>query len=277
MKNLSELFNYEGKNVVITGAASGIAMAAAELLINLGAEAYAIDIKEITLPVKKCIYADLSKKDSIDAAIEQLPAKIDSIFSCHGMSPWPNRNVEVVLCNFVGQRHLVESLIPRIVDKGSVAFISSIGGSGWQMSWKKVSAMLETKDFEEAQEWLKAHEKDSLNPEPYTFSKMCLIAYVKTKAWAPEFIKRKIRINAISPGLIKTPMVPDLAAIGPYTEKDLETMFLEGWDGRYAKPEEIGYPLVFLNSNMASYISGHNLVIDYGLTASSEIDIVKSK
>ena len=50
---IKELFGFEGKNVVITGAASGMGKAACELLIELGAIVYAVDLNPIDLPVKK--------------------------------------------------------------------------------------------------------------------------------------------------------------------------------------------------------------------------------
>lgn len=53
--NLKKLFGYEGKTVVITGAASGMSRSATELLLELGAEVYAIDKNPIDLPVKKHI------------------------------------------------------------------------------------------------------------------------------------------------------------------------------------------------------------------------------
>lgn len=53
--DLKKLFGYEGKNVVITGAASGMSRSATELLLELGANVYAIDVNSIDLPVKRLI------------------------------------------------------------------------------------------------------------------------------------------------------------------------------------------------------------------------------
>lgn len=272
MERLKELFGYQGKNVVITGAASGMARSAAELLLELGAEIHAIDLKEVDLPVKQAIQADMTQKEAIDNAIRQLPDRIDSIFSCHGMAGWPGREIQVLLCNFVSQRYLVETLIPKVVDEGTIAFISSFGGFGWQRSWKKISALLATNGFVEAHEWLKKNEKDTPDPDAYSFAKKCLTAYTKTKAWAPEIIDRKIRINTLSPGLTRTGLTPDFnAAGGPDGQNRIEGMFLSGWNGRYATADEMGHPLVFLNSKMASYVSGQDFMIDYGLSANLEI------
>ena len=63
---IKELFGFEGKNVVITGAASGMGKAACELLIELGANVYAADLNPIDLPVKKAFQANLGEKEEIE-------------------------------------------------------------------------------------------------------------------------------------------------------------------------------------------------------------------
>ena len=78
--DLKKLFGYEGKTVVITGSASGMSKSATELLLELGAKVYAIDINPIDLPVEKAFKADLSKKEEIDEVISKLPEKIDALF-----------------------------------------------------------------------------------------------------------------------------------------------------------------------------------------------------
>jgi len=51
----------------------------------------------------------------------------------------------------------------------------------------------------------------------------------------------------------------------------IESAYLSGWNGRSATPEEMGYPLVFLGSQMASYISGQDLNISYGKDAHFDV------
>jgi len=48
-------------------------------------------------------------------------------------------------------------------------------------------------------------------------------------------------------------------------------MYLTGWNGWYAMPEDMGYPMVFINSDMAGYISGQDLNISYGIDASRDV------
>lgn len=64
---------------------------AAELLIELGAKVYAIDINPIDLPVEKAYQTDLSDKEQIDRVIADLPQKIDALFLCHGIAAFPGR------------------------------------------------------------------------------------------------------------------------------------------------------------------------------------------
>ena len=123
--DLKQLFGYEGKNVVITGAASGMAKAATELLIELGANVFALDINEVKLPVTKSYKVNMGIKEQIDQVIEQLPETIYSVFNCHGIAAWPGREVEVVTINYISQRYLAEQLLPRISEGGSITFIAS--------------------------------------------------------------------------------------------------------------------------------------------------------
>src|SRR5699024_10370470 len=126
--DLKKLFGYEGKTVVITGSASGMSKAATELLLELGAEVYAIDINPIDLPVKKAYKADLSNKEEIDKIIEDLPTKIDALFLCHGIAGFKGKELLVQKVNFYSQKYMTERLLDRITDHGSVTFISSVGG-----------------------------------------------------------------------------------------------------------------------------------------------------
>ena len=265
---MRDIFGYQGKRVVVTGAASGMGQATVRLLVELGAEVYALDVKEVAEPVRKYVSTDLSRQESIDAALAQIPGHVDRIFTCAGLPGPPFSDIAVNLVNFVGHRHLVESLLPRMSEGGAIAMIASVGGMAWQMNFATVSQLLATQDFEAARAWLEANPEaargfgevnSGLNA--YGFSKQCLVAYVKTKAWGLG--RRKIRINTLSPGTTETPMTP---AFNQAYGKEVCDL-LVGSIGRYATPEEMANPLVFLNSDMASYISGHDLQVDYGFVA----------
>lgn len=271
MEDLRKLWGYEGKKVVINGGATGMGAAATQLLLDLGAEVYTCDIKEPKAPVKKYIYCDLSDIKSIDEAMKQIPDNIDRVFCCAGVPGPPWTAEQIVTTNFIGQRYFVESLLPRINKGGAIASIASNGGSGWRSS-KPFPEFLAMSDFEKSVKWFVEHQNEVLsgtgneaysadeNPAlpAYAFSKQCLIIYAKLNAW--KFMEKGIRINTISPGATNTPMWPLFVAC--YGEK----MTKSGWGPiqRSATPEEQGFPLVFLNSDMASYINGQDLIIDAG-------------
>ena len=118
---MKDILGYEGKEVVVVGAATGMGDAAARTLVELGAEVHALDVAEITAPVKQTIEIDLRDKASIDAAIEKLPARVDSLFHCAGLPGAPFSNLDTMLVNFVGQRHFTEAMVPRIADGGAGA------------------------------------------------------------------------------------------------------------------------------------------------------------
>lgn len=278
---LKQLFGYEGKNVVITGAASGMAKAATKFLLDLGANVYALDLNEVTLPVKQSFKVNMENKDEVDHVLAQLPKKIDAVFICHAIAGWPDKAVQVATIDFVSQRYLAEKILPQIPENGSVTFIASDGGYGWQKEWAKISQLLQTSSWDEAVDWLKQNEEYVEKQQSYAFSKKALVGYVKASVWEPKYIDKKIRINSISPGDTKTGLSDDFAnaaeqgaakaGIKINGTQEIEKYTLSGWNGRVARPEEMAYPLVFLGSNLASYISGQDLNISYGKDAAFDI------
>ncbi|MBU3948007.1 MAG: SDR family oxidoreductase [Proteobacteria bacterium] len=266
---MKELFwGYKGKTIVIDGAASGMGLAATEMLLELGAEVYALDIKEVPVKVKKCILVDLGKKASIDEALKQLPQKIDSVFCCAGLPGPPFSDIDTVMVNFIGHRHLIENLLPRLSKGSAIAIISSLGGANWRANLSKYRELLATPGFDEARAWLEA-DPARLAAIPgggYTVSKECINAYVRMKAG--ELIENGIRINSLSPASTATPLLS--AFIAAHGEELIKRYAI----GRYATAEEMGQPLVFLNSDMASFINGVDLQIDNGFMAIAETQML---
>jgi len=276
---IRDLLGYEGKTVVVTGAASGMAHCAAELLLSLGAKVWAVDMNDCDLPVEATVKGNLAEKEAIDAVCAQLPERIDALFMCHGVGLRPGREAFIQMVNFVGQRYMAEKLVARIPDNGSLTFISSTGGYAWSYNMDMVNKMLETATFEEAAavaEELAPTFSDGSDSEnaldPYQFSKQCLSAYVKKMCREEPYIGRKVRINAIGPSFTATPLIADFEAA---TSKDgsLESgrnamyeLFLKSWNGRAGRPEEMGWPLVLIGSDVFSYLSGQVIYIDFGMT-----------
>jgi NAD(P)-dependent dehydrogenase (short-subunit alcohol dehydrogenase family) len=270
--DLKKLFGYEGKNVVITGSASGMSKAATELLIELGANVYAIDINPVCLPVTKSWQADLSKKEEIDRVINELPDKIDALFLCHGIAFFPGKELLVQKVNFYSQKYMTEKLLGRMSDHGSVTYISSVGGFGWQQVYEKCVELINLPTWEEAMKWYEAHPE--LIASAYVFAKQCLESYVTYKCMSKEFIDRKIRLNAINPGDTTTGLTEDFnrstSPKGDLKEGEemISNIFLKSWNGYAASPKDMGYPMVVIGSDICSYMSGQLIYIDYGLTSS---------
>ena len=259
---MADILGYEGQRVVVTGAHSGMGEAAARLLIELGAEVHALDVREVGAPVVQSIETDLGRRESIDAALERIPGELHALLNCAGLPGPPFGNLETVLVNFVGPRHLTESLLPRIASGGAVASITSVAGMGYRKNLENVNALLATRGFEEGAAWCEAHPEAA---NGYLFSKQCIIAY--TKARAGELAERGVRINCISPAPTDTPMMK--AFIDQVSREFMDEHF-RAPVGRNATPEEMAEPLVFLASRAARFISGQNLFIDFGYTAQVE-------
>ena len=270
--DFKKLFGYEGKNVVITGSASGMSRAATELLLELGANVYAIDINKIDLPVTKAFQADMSKKEEIDRVIEELPEKIDALFLCHGIAAFPGKELLVQKVNFYSQKYMTEKLLDRISEKGSVTYISSVGGFGWQQVYSKAVELINLPTWEDAMDWYDKH--PDLIKSAYVFAKQCLESYVTYKCMSPEFVSKKIRINAINPGDTTTGLTEDFnkstSPKGDVKEGEemISNIFLKSWNGYPAEPKDMGYPMVVIGSDICSYMSGQLIYIDYGLTSS---------
>lgn len=275
----NELFAMAGKNVLVTGAGSGMGHAAASLLSQLGANVYAtVRRKPVDFPVAAQIACDLGSKDGVDAMLSQLPEHLDALFICHGISNTQGNGnaLQVQLTNFFSFRYITEQLLPGLVDEGSVTFISSNGGKAWRDRITACREVIACESWEAALAWYQNHPERTR--EGYVFAKQCQNVYVMDHCQAPQFAKRKIRINAIAPGLTKTGLTDDFnRSICGNPEKGqalLENRFLEPWNGRWAAPEEMGYPMVAVGSRLFSYMSGQILYIDFGLSSAWEMDVL---
>ena len=263
-----EMWGYKGKNVVIDGGSSGMGLTATELLLELGAEVYVLDVQECPAPVKKYIKTDLKDKASIDAAVAQIPGEVRALFCCAALPGAPFSDADVVTVNFLGHRHLIDLLVPRMkAGEGAIAIIASLAGVMWRFHGLYYQGLLDTKTFDEGVEWIASH---SANIErmfggSYGFSKEIINAYGKHKA--AELAPQGIRFNVLNPSTTATPMLKDL-------ERNVGEVLNQYKVTRFAKPEEMGHPLVFLNSSLASFISGQEISVDEGLSAIMELSPV---
>lgn len=259
---MSDVLGYQGKNVVITGAASGMGQSAAKLLVDLGANVHALDIADVSVPVAKAIKVDMKDVGTIDAAVAELPDEIYALFNCAGVPSPPFSALDTMLINFCGLRHLTETLIPRITKGGGIASIASTAGMGWKSNLDPVKSFLALgDDVDAAKSWWREHGEGK--QDGYGFSKQCIIVY--TMSQAGELAKREIRINCIAPSPTESAFMTKLTGEGQIP-RDAVALFLPS-NGRYATGAEMGEPLVMLNSKLMSFVSGNNLPVDFGYCA----------
>lgn len=262
MKNL---LGYEGKRCLIAGCYSGMGEATARIVEDLGGTIVAADIKKPTsFGYERFHEVDLRDASAIENLVEETArgGPIDRLFYCAGL-PGTRPKVDVMAVNFVGLRHTVETAVPHMSRGGAAVCISSSAGMSYPDQLQQLLPLIETPDHAAAMEWVTKHQEEY---EPYTFSKMCTIVYVLRRGGVLAK-EHGIRLNCTSPGPTDTPMIPDF--IQQAGDK-LWAAFPKPIEDRYATPEEQGWPLAFLNSDAASYISGENLYTDGGAASAMQ-------
>jgi NAD(P)-dependent dehydrogenase (short-subunit alcohol dehydrogenase family) len=255
------LLRYDGKQVVITGAATGMGYETVRLLVDAGAAVTALDIAEVALPGVTYLPTDLGDPASIDAALDRLPAAIDVLMNCAGI-PGGTRfsATQVMQVNFLGLRHLTEKLLARINPGGAVVHIASIAGGQWFSHVPQLWELITTPSFGDGVTW--CENQAELVGDGYSFSKEALQFYTMARSVAA--IKQAVRMNSICPGVTDTKIMPDFRqAMGDAAIN----MTADVGIGRLAAPVEMAPAMLFLGSDQASYVNGVNLVIDGGFTA----------
>lgn len=272
---MKDYFGYKDKVCVVTGAASGIGRSTVDLLLDMGAVVYAIDIKDIEIPgVKNFIAADLNSKDAIDMAFEEIPKQIDCFFGVAGVSGVKTNFYTTFTVNYIANKYITETYLKKRMDRGgSIAFVTSTAG----LHWEKYSN--EFYNFTVARTWTdminalhNQAKETTLGLLAYPFSKRALNYYMAEQS--VELSRRGIRVNALLPGSTETGMIEEfsMAAGG---EKELIDQ--TGVMGRIANPDEMAEALVYLNSDMARFITGLPLVLDGGAHTMVKLKLRKDR
>ena len=232
--------------VVITGAASGIGFATAELFRDLGDTVFGLDIKPTVPEGVTYVECDVGNKASIDSAIATCAehGRIDVLANVAGIVQFGRfeqvTEEEFDLVHAVdlkGPFFVIQAALPLIrAGRGNIVNISSVAGN--------VSQPYAT---------------------AYAAAKGGLTQL--TKALALELSPERIRVNAICPGTVDTPIVAQVAEAMP---SDLDPRVADRLmmmlPGRAIRPAELGSAVVYLASPEARMITGAVLAFDGGMS-----------
>ncbi len=231
-----------GKVVVVTGAGGGQGAAEAKALSEAGAAVWGVDLTdEPSEPLPGVSYRRLDVTDeagwaALTTEIREQVGRIDGLVANAGIT-WRARLLEVSVAdldrvhrvNVTGTLLAIQAVAPLMIDGGSIVVVGSVAA-------------------------LTGH-----SPIAYTASKWALRGL--SKAACLELGPRNIRVNAVHPGYIETPMTN--SASPAFRQASVAETPL----GRVGTVDEIAPLIVFLMGDGSSFISGADIPVDGGMTA----------
>ncbi|KQU86375.1 3-alpha-hydroxysteroid dehydrogenase [Ensifer sp. Root31] len=245
-----------GKKIVVTGVASGIGAETARVIKEQGGTVIGVDLNKPATNVDSFYTADLSRRDSIDELVSALPSGLDGLANIAGVPP-TRPPEQVVAVNVVGLRYLTEKLVPKLADNASIVSIASLAGIGWPNGLEAIKAS-ESLDFDDVPEFCKKFGIDA--NRSYFFSKEAVIVWTIKNRWT--WRDRGIRVNAVSPGPVETPILADFVkTLGERVEEDMKVM------DRPGRTSDIAPVVAFLLSDGSGWIKGANIPTDGGMSA----------
>ncbi len=225
-KAIATEFAKRGASVVITGRNRGTAEVVAENIKNeFGVEAYGCKL-DFSENVEDQ-WKEISKiAGNIDILVNNAGLTRDTLFIRMKDEDWE----EVINANLTGTFKITKLVVKGMMKKkwGRIINISSVVGF-----------------------------TGNAGQVNYATTKAGLIGF--TKSLAKELASRNITVNAVAPGFIETDMTDQIPA--EIKEKYLEQIPL----GKFGKPEDVAYAVVFLASDLASYITGETIHVNGGM------------
>lgn len=253
----TDILGYRGKRVVVMGCFSGTGEAAARTLVALGAEVHGCDIKPSPVAgLASFTTVDLKDPASIAAGVAAIGGEVDALFNISGL-PQTFPGEDVVTVNFLGIRAWTDAWLPHVRKGGAIVTVSSLGGMNYLARQSLLAEFMGNADIASGRAWFNANAERA--GDPYTLSKEAVNTW--TQKSAPALMERDIRINCTMPSPIDTPMLNDFRKVAG----DAVLSAFAKAKGRFSSPEEQALPLILLNSDAASFISGVCLPVDAGL------------
>jgi len=247
----------QDKVALVTGGSSGIGRATALAFAREGAKVAVADLNivggEETVSLIKSvggeacfIEANMAEAASVEAMVKKAVetyGRLDCAHNNAGVEGALIRTAEyeedqwdqVIRINLTGVWLCLKYEIPQMLQQGSGAIVNTASGAGL-IGVKRMPA--------------------------YVASKHGVVGLTKTAAL--EYAKSGIRVNAVCPGVIKTPMVERVTGGRPDI---LDKMIAAEPIGRSGQPEEIAEAVVWLCSDAASFVTGHAMAVDGGAVA----------
>ncbi len=242
-------YSIENKNILVTGASSGIGMATAIECSKMGAKLVITGRNEDRLSKTLSllegeghimVVADLSNDGDIDRLVEICPI-LDGLVNNAGLN-------QIITTQFITREKLssimeINTIAPillfqRLLKKkklrrgSSVVFTSSISGN-FCVGFGNVM---------------------------YSTSKAAVSGFVRNAAL--DLASKGIRVNAVTPGMIETHILDNEKIGNEELEADKQRYPMK----RYGKPEEVAYGIMYLLSDASSFTTGTSLIIDGGFT-----------
>ncbi len=250
-----DFLGYKDKRVVVSGCFSGMGEATARQLLALGAEVHGLDFKPTALDLASFNQVDLRDPATVDAAVDAIGGRVDALFNCAGL-PQTAPPLDVMKVNYAGTRHLTDRVLALMGEGAAIASISSNGGMGWSRRLDVLMPLVQIASFDEIVKWCEDN-PDIVN-EGYSLSKEAVIVW--TMRTAADLIKRGVRMNCTLPGPTQTPMMNEFESA---TRMEVLDTFIQPINRR-STPEEQAAPLIYLNSDAATYVNGLAMPVDGG-------------
>lgn len=250
-----------GKTLVITGVASGIGARTAQLALAQGADVIGVDVKEAVNPQFDFLQGDISSQEGVDKLLAALPPRFDALCNVAGLSG--TTGLEPVLrVNFFGLRALSYGAASKLRQGGAIVSVASIAGYGWRANLERTKAIIGLEGFPDVDVLAKQHNIDA--GYGYPLSKELLLLWTQKASHEAVFYGNSIRVNAVSPGPVETPILKQFRAVlgDARVNSDIDRV------GRAGVPGDIAPVVLFLASDGSRWINGANVAADGGLEAS---------